>query len=437
MKKSLIILHVLIIAGLHSLYAQKVLSLKECYDMALQSNSLATEKENYSGIWKLKDENISKGWLPTIDANANFLYNSEVVDMTGAFAAIPIPGFADAIRPLPHEQYRITLDINQVIYDGGAVKGARELEKAGLDINQQQTEADLYKLKGQVNGYFFGILVLDRQKDLLESYLALIETRIKSLRSALENGVIIRSDIDIMTSEMIRIEQQLGENSIKKASLVRNLSALTGIETGTEPVLIIPALGGELSDDISRPELRLFDMREDQLEASLSLIQSKRYPKAFGFATLGYGNPPGNNFFKDEFAPYYVIGAGVKWNIFDWNKSKNEKQQIMLQKGIIESRKTDLTETIKRSLETKSSEISAIRSLIEKDSELIALRKRITSAAESQYENGTITATEFMNEVNSEREAMIKYEIHKINLVMAQVEYLNIAGKEPGPQSPE
>jgi len=32
--------------------------------------------------------------------------------------------------------------------------------------------------------------------------------------------------------------------------------------------------------------------------------------------------------------------------------------------------------------------------------------------------------------LNSEKEAVINYEIHKINLVMAYVEYLNISGKE-------
>ena len=58
------------------------------------------------------------------------------------------------------------------------------------------------------------------------------------------------------------------------------------------------------------------------------------------------------------------------------------------------------------------------------------LRKRITASAESQYKNGTITATELLNEMNSERQALINYEIHKINLAMAQIEYLNISGKE-------
>ena len=153
-------------------------------------------------------------------------------------------------------------------------------------------------------------------------------------------------------------------------------------------------------------------------------------PKAFGFATLGYGNPPGSNFFKDEFAPYYILGAGIKWNIFDWNKAKNEKQIISFQQGIIENRKTDLTDNLNRLLESKNAEITNLKSLIETDSELIALRKRITASAESQYENGTITATEYLNEMNSERQAVINYEIHKINLAMARIEYLNISGKE-------
>jgi outer membrane protein TolC len=153
-------------------------------------------------------------------------------------------------------------------------------------------------------------------------------------------------------------------------------------------------------------------------------------PKAFGFATLGYGNPPGSNFFKDEFAPYYILGAGVKWNIFDWNKVKNEKQVILLQKEIIENRKSDLSDNLKRLLDAKDAEISSLKSLVGSDSELIALRKRITASAESQYENGVITATELLNEMNSERQALINFEIHKLNLAMAQIEYMNISGKE-------
>ena len=430
MKRNVLIIIVLIISPANILNAQKILTLKECYDQAMTANALASEKKGYTDISKLKDENLVMGWLPTLDANGSLIYNSSVVDLSGVLGSLPIPGIANAIKPLPNEQYKITLDINQVIYDGGAIKGARALEKADLSINEKQTETDLYKLRGQINGYYFNLLLLARQNELLNNYLEIIKKRITSMQSAVNNGVIIKSDVDVLTSEKINIEQQLAENEIRKSSLIKILSDLTGnkIEASTE--LILPSISGELSNELSRPELQLFDLRKEQLAAGMKVIESKRLPKAVGFATLGYGNPPGSNFFKNEFAPYYVLGASIKWNIFDWNKAKNEKQIISFQQGILDNRKNDLTDNLKRLLEAKNSEIESLKALIDRDSELITLRKKITASAESQYQNGIITATEYLNELNTERQAVINYEIHKINLSMARIEYLNISGKE-------
>jgi outer membrane protein TolC len=430
MKRNVLIIIVLIISLANTLNAQKILTLKECYDQAMASNALAGEKKGYTDISKLKDENLVMGWLPMIDANGSLIYNSSVVDLSGVLGSLPIPGIANAIKPLPNEQYKITLDINQVIYDGGAIKGARALEKADLSVNEKQTETDLYKLRGQINGYYFNLLLLARQKELLNNYLEIIKKRIASMQSAANNGVIIKSDVDVLTSEKINIEQQLTENEIRKSSLTKILSDLTGnnIEASTE--FILPSISGELSNELSRPELQLFDLKKEQLAAGTKLIESRRLPKAIGFATLGYGNPPGSNFFKNEFAPYYVLGASIKWNIFDWNKAKNEKQIISFQQGILDNRKNDLSDNLKRLLEAKNSEIESLKALIDRDSELITLRKKITASSESQYQNGTITATEYLNELNTERQALINSEIHKINLSMARIEYLNISGKE-------
>lgn len=410
--------------------SQKVLTLRECYDKALAINPLANEKETYNSIWQLKDKNLSKGYLPSIDAGAIVLYNSEVMDISSTLGNLPVPGIADAIKPLPHEQYKITVDINQVFYDGGSIKNARAMEKAELGVNEKQAESDLYRIRAQINTYYFSILLLDRQKELFKNYLGLIDNRLKTMQSGLNNGVIMKSDIDVLTSEKLKLEQQISETDIKKAAMLKILSDITGTEIDPSAELVVPVQAVETSEEILRPELNLFDLRKEQLAAGLKIIESKRMPKAYGFATLGYGNPPGNNFFRDEFAPYYLMGAGIKWNIFDWNKAKNEKQLISLQQEIIDDRKSDLTDNLKRMLESKKAEIKNLKSLIETDTELIALRRRITDAAKSQYENGTITATEYLNEMNSEHQVMINNEIHKINLAMAGIDYLNISGKE-------
>ena len=408
--------------------AQQAVTLKQCYEMAANANALAGEQKTYADISRLKDANLVKGWLPTVDANANFIYNSDVVDFAAATSALP--AMASVFHPMPQDQYKLTLDINQVIYDGGAIKSARQMEQAELKVNEKQTETDLYKLKAQINAYYFNILLLNRQKELLSNYLDLLNKQISTVESGVKNGVLQRTDTDVLKSEKIKLEQQLAENELRRKALFKILSGMTGSEISESTTLVLPATMEQYTPELSRPELQLFDLRRDQLSAGLKMVESKRMPKAFGFATLGYGNPPGQNFFNDAFDTYYIIGAGIKWNIFDWNKSRNEKQAISLQQQIIENRKTDLSDNLKRQLESKLSEINSLKELVNTDSELIEMRKRITLSAESQYENGTITATAYLNELNAEKSAVINSELHKISLVLAGIEYQNIGGKE-------
>ena len=128
-----------LIAGVNAVQAQKVLTLRECYDNAMISNPISGEKEAYSSVWELKDKNLSKSWLPTVDANGSFLYNSSVVDLRYMFESLPVPGLADATPLMPHDQYKLTLDLNQVIYDGGAIKNAKNSRKSKP---QHQSETD-------------------------------------------------------------------------------------------------------------------------------------------------------------------------------------------------------------------------------------------------------------------------------------------------------
>jgi hypothetical protein len=103
---------------------------------------------------------------------------------------------------------------------------------------------------------------------------------------------------------------------------------------------------------------------------------------------------------------------------------------MTLQHTLLDSRKEDLTGQLNRLLEGKSAEIASLESLIATDNQLIELRRRITLVAESQLSNGIITVSEYLNELNAERQALISNELHKVNLAMAKVEYLNICGKE-------
>jgi outer membrane protein TolC len=410
--------------------SQEKITLADCYALAARKSAIAGEAVKYSEIWKLRDASLASSWFPSLDASANAVYNSEVIDLGSNFSSIPIPGLASAIKPMPHEQYRITVDISQTIYDGGAVKNSRKAELADLEVNRQQSEVDLYSLNSQVNSAFFSVLSAQKQKELLSIFLNLLRERMKSVESGVKNGVVQATDIDALNSEILKTEQQIEEISLKSAALLQVLGSLTGKNGLTADDLIIPSLEEPTDSLLLRPELELFDLRINQLNTAAQLLDSRRKPRAFGFATLGYGNPPGNNFLRDEFAPYYVIGAGIKWNIYDWSRTRNDKQAIKIKTDILSGRKNETEETIRRQMELKESEIKSLRAIIRRDSEIIELRKRISSSTLSKYENGVVTASELLSDLNAEKQALINLELHKTGLELALAEYMNITGNK-------
>ncbi len=410
--------------------AQETVTLQSCYQDALLAHPFAGEKQIQQELWQIKDQNIVSSWYPGISAGANILYNTNIVNLSDALSEIPIPGIPDNIGGMPHDQYRATLDINQVIWDGGAIKNSRELEEASLQLSEQEIEIELYKVREKVNSTFFGLILLKRQKELLNIYLVLFENKISNIESAIENGIMLPSDKNSILAEQIKLRQQIKETEIRISAYCEILSDLTAKDIQSDTELILPDLSVKKNQDINRPELMGLDFRIRQLEAGKSLIKSSRMPKAFGFATLGYGSPPGNDFFNDEFGTYAIVGAGISWKIFDWNNSKRDRQKIELNKTLLGNRKTDLEENISRALLNKYSEIESYASMLVTDMELINLRKSISSASESQFNNGSITSTEYLSVLNLEKEAILSQNIHQVNYIKSQVEYLNISGNE-------
>lgn len=433
MKRNFLLLQSLLCLVCVSAPAQQIITLKECYDSATKTSPLNSETLVYDKIRQLKEDNLTKGWLPSIDANGSIIYNTSVIDLTEAMGSLPLPGLGDLITPMPHEQYKLTLEINQLIYDGGSTKQAKSIEMAEFRSREKQTESDLYKLKSQVNSYYFNILLLEKHEELSNIYIETIGKRMNSLDAAVKNGVILATERDVLLSEKINLEQQLADIAVQKKALQKVLSNLTGSTIDSNTKLVLPLTEAIQTPSLSRAELQLFDLRKNQLDASIKLLESKRRPRIFGFATLGYGNPPGNNFFKDEFAPFAVAGAGIRWNVYDWSKISDEIQVIDYQKSLADIRKAELSDQLNRLLETKMAEIRNLESRLVTDRELIDIRRRITKTAESKFENGTITATEFMLEFNAEKQAVINHEIHKIQLALSKVEYLNISGTDINP----
>ena len=415
-----------LLSAMTASWSQQTVTLWQCYDSAATVTPLSGEKELYRQMTMLRDKNLSSSWLPSLDLGATFTYQSDVVDMAASLPGIPLP--PGSLPSIPHEQYRGTFDISQVIWDGGVTRNARAVEQVVSELNMQQNEADIYRLREQVNNYFFSLLLTESQLEVTDLLISDLEARTREASSGIENGVVPTVTLDVLRAEMIRAEQTASELRQRRDALVSTLEQVTGMSGLKDFELLLPEpviTGDETPDN---PELRLFDVRSRQLEVSKSLLKSQRMPKAFGFAQAGYGNPPGNDFFSENPDFYYSLGAGIKWNIFDWNKNSNERKSLALQQELLDLKKSAAEESLQRMLTVRMAEITALREAAGRDDELIGIRKKISGVAASQLANGTITASQYLTELNNEKQAIIGAAARKISIARAEVEYIYITG---------
>ena len=405
---------------------QNSVTLWQCYDSAAAVSPLAGERDIYAGMTLLRDRNLEASWFPTLDLGGTFNYQSDVVDMSELLGNITLP--PGSLPSIPHEQYRATVDLSQVIWDGGVTRSAREVERLVRELNLQQNEADLYRLREQVNNYFFSILLVRSQAEVISVLISELDARIKEVISGIENGVVTPVTLDVLRAEKIRAEQSAAELGRRHDALARALEQITGLTDLKFAWLVLPDNLVTGNEAIDNPDLRMFETRSRQLEMSKDLLKSQRMPKLFGFAQAGYGNPPGNNFLSDKADIYYSFGAGLKWNIWDWNKNSNDRRSLTLQQHLLDIRRSAAEQGLQRLLTLKMAEIESLRDAAERDEELIALRGSIAAAAASQLRNGTITASQYMTELNAEKQAVIAAAARKISIARAETEYLYITG---------
>jgi outer membrane protein TolC len=150
-------------------------------------------------------------------------------------------------------------------------------------------------------------------------------------------------------------------------------------------------------------------------------------PKLIANARAGYGKP-GLNMLSNAFDAYYLLGVGLRWDIINWNKKNNQLQLLEINSAIIQTQKEAFDRNTRVRVIDDIAQIEKYSSLMEKDNEIIILRQRITRAAASQLDNGSITSSAYLDELNRETRAAMELELHRIQHSMAKVNYLKTIG---------
>jgi outer membrane protein TolC len=404
--------------------AQDTLNIFECFEAIEENYPKVAERELIEKQKKLKIDNIQAEWYPSVDLNMQATYQSDRVKVD---LGDQLP-FSVDMPSASKDQYKATLDINQMVYDGGATQSSRKVEKLGSEIQNQSVDVDLHQIKDRLMEVYFGILLLQKQEGILQATLEELDKKTQSVEAGVNNGVLLPSDLQSLKAEKIKLEQSLDEINRKISANMAVINELTGLSIDVGMMLNLPEIELNRELEYSRPENELFHLQKQQLEASKSRVKSQKSPKVFAFGQLGYGKP-GLNMLQDEFDSFYIVGAKLSWNLWDWNKNKRQRNQLEVQKQIVEVRQETFNKSITVSLEQISSDIDNYNRALERDKRIIELRKQVIGSAKSKLENGVITSSDYIADLNKLKKARITHEKHKVELIKSKFEYLLTAGK--------
>ena len=370
----------------------------------------------------LNVENLKKGFLPQLSFNGQATYQSDVTGLN-----LSLPGVK--IDPINKDQYKLSAEISQLLYDGNQNRSEREKQLLHAEVEQQKVEVELYKLRERINQLFMNILFMEAQMKQANLVKKEIDDGINKVEAQVQNGIVLRSNLNQLKAEQLKAVQRIRELSATRNGLLEVLGMFLGKELNNEVFFETPEIAQtNLPADISRPEIKLF---ADQVKLNTQLlksIQAKNRPRASLFLQSGYGRPA-LNMLNNQFDFYYLGGLRISWSLGNLYTSKSEKQLVDINRRLIGIQQEVFLLNSNTQMKLQEAEINRFRELISVDEEIIKLRQQVTAAAKAQLDNAVISTSDFIQQVNAEdnaRQAMIT---HQVQLVQAQVNYMTITGK--------
>ncbi|MBR6946735.1 MAG: TolC family protein [Muribaculaceae bacterium] len=406
---------ILLAAGLMTFVSQAQ-TLEQCQQAAERNYPLIAQHDLIARTTDLTVSNIQKGWLPQVTATAQATYQSAVTawpdEMKGLMQQMGVD-----MKGLARDQYRVGLDVQQTLYDGGAIRAQRQVAREQGAVQQAQLDVTLYNVRQRVDDMFFGLLLLEDQMRLNADLQELLAASEKKLASMVKHGTAAQCDLNNVTAERLNVVQQHTTLESQYRVLQSMLATFCGIEiTG----LVKPAAIDAAGADNNRPELSLIDSQLRLADAQDHALNAALLPR-LGLFAQGYYGYPGYNMFKDMMSRDWswngMVGARLTWNIGALYTHRNDKAKVQLQRETAQNQREVFLFNNRLEQMQYREAIERYRSLMAQDEKIITLRQQVRKAAESKLSHGIIDVNDLVREINSENAARVQQSIHEIEML--------------------
>lgn len=394
-------------------------TLEECQQLAcdhypeIRQYDLIRQSEQYDL------SNAARSWLPQVSFSAQATWQNRVPEFPSALSGM-LDQAGVSLRGLDKDQYKVALEVNQTIWDGGQSQADRRVIEATADEHRQATEVDLYAVKGRVNDLYFGILLLEERLGQTDLTIALLQSNLDKVRSLVTNGVAMQTDADVVEAELLSVQQQRVQIEASRASYRRMLELFIGQRLAER--LERPELVGAVSGESARPELAWIDAQQERLAAQELSVKSATRPR-FGVFAQGYYGYPGLDYFAGMVSTDWtwnaLIGVKMSWNFGAYYTKKNRLSNLRVAKQQLDIQRDVFLFNTDLQVAEEQGNISRLRRALADDDRIVALRRSVREAAESKLRNGVIDTNDLLRKITDEASARSARSLREVELLKA------------------
>ena len=442
MKRTILLLAFVVTVS--CMHAQRMLTLEECRNLAIQNNKeLQISGEKIKMADNEKKAAFTK-YFPQLSANGAYMWNQKDINLLdmgalssslssslGGLAQLPmIQHLMSGVNDMQHLDVQNiwvgNVSLVQPVFMGGKIVNYNQITKFAKQLAESMNNLQLQDLIYKTDETYWQVISLVNKKKLADAYVDLLRKMDSDVTAMIYEGVATEADglsvkVKLNEAEMAqtKVENGLALTRMLLAqicglSLEEDLS-LADVKMVNFPVETTQASADLNEAFMNRNELRSLDLATKIYKRKERIALAEMLPNVALAANYFVTNPNVFNGFKNDFAGMFNVGVMVKVPLSGWWEGTYRRNSAKAERRIKTLEWQDAREKIELQVN------QSVYKVNEAGKKLIASSRNMENAEENLrranfgFEEGVIPALNLM-------EAQTAWVSARSSLIDAQIE---------------
>ena len=442
MKRTILLLTFVVTVS--CMHAQRILTLEECRNLAIQNNKeLQISGEKIKMADNEKKAAFTK-YFPQLSANGAYMWNQKDINLLdmgalssslssslGGLAQLPmIQHLMSGVNDMQHLDVQNiwvgNVSLVQPVFMGGKIVNYNQITKFAKQLAESMNNLQLQDLIYKTDETYWQVISLVNKKKLADAYVDLLRKMDSDVTAMIYEGVATEADglsvkVKLNEAEMAqtKVENGLALTRMLLAQIC-GLSLEEDLSLADEKLDNFPVETTQASADLNeafmnRNELRSLDLATKIYKRKERIALAEMLPNVALAANYFVTNPNVFNGFKNDFAGMFNVGVMVKVPLSGWWEGTYRRNSAKAETRIKTLEWQDAREKIELQVN------QSVYKVNEAGKKLIASSRNMENAEENLrranfgFEEGVIPALNLM-------EAQTAWVSARSSLIDAQIE---------------